>query len=252
MANAPPITFGSVCSGIEAASVALGPLGFVPAWLSEIDPFASAVLAHHYPSAPNLGDMTAIARRVLAGDVAAPDVLCGGTPCQAFSVAGLRNSLADARGNLTLKFVELADAIDHVRLAAGKPPAGILWENVPGVLSTKDNAFGCFLAGLAGEDEPLQPPGADGQTLVLCMDQRVQSHGGPWTPNISEWPNDAAVCSLSQALETGSIPQRFFLSGTACAGILRRAEKRGKTLPAALQQALGAVAASTTQSVASS
>ncbi|EPD34422.1 MULTISPECIES: DNA cytosine methyltransferase [Delftia] len=159
MANAPPITLGSVCSGIEAASVALGPLGFVPAWLSEIDPFASAVLAHHYPAVPNLGDMTAIARRVLSGEVSAPDVLCGGTPCQAFSVAGLRNSLADARGNLTLKFVELADAIDHVRLAAGKPPAGILWENVPGVLSTKDNAFGCFLAGLAGEDEPLQPPG---------------------------------------------------------------------------------------------
>ncbi len=159
MANAPPITFGSVCSGIEAASVALGPLGFVPAWLSEIDPFASAVLAHHYSAVPNLGDMTAIARRVLSGEVSAPDVLCGGTPCQAFSVAGLRNSLADARGNLTLKFVELADAIDHVRLAAGKPPAGILWENVPGVLSTKDNAFGCFLAGLAGEDEPLQPPG---------------------------------------------------------------------------------------------
>ena len=159
MANAPPITFGSVCSGIEAASVALGPLGFVPAWLSEIDPFASAVLAHHYSAVPNLGDMTAIARRVLSGEVSAPDVLCGGTPCQAFSVAGLRNSLADARGNLTLKFVELADAIDHVRLAAGKPPAGILWENVPGVLSTKDNAFGCFLAGLAGEDGPLQPPG---------------------------------------------------------------------------------------------
>lgn len=95
MANAPPITFGSVCTGIEAASVALGPLGFVPVWLSEIDPFASAVLAHHYPAVPNLGDMTTIARRVLAGDVAAPDVLCGGTPCQAFSVAGLRNSLAE-------------------------------------------------------------------------------------------------------------------------------------------------------------
>lgn len=157
--SSPDITFGSVCSGIEAASVALGPLGFMPAWLSEIDPFASAVLAHHYPAVLNLGDMTTIARRVLAGDVAAPDVLCGGTPCQAFSVAGLRNSLADARGNLTLKFVELADAIDHVRLARGEPAAGILWENVPGVLSTKDNAFGCFLGGLAGEDEPLQPPG---------------------------------------------------------------------------------------------
>lgn len=151
--------FGSICSGIEAASVAWSPLGWKAAWLAEIDKFASAVLAHHYPHVPNLGDMTTIARRVLTGEVSAPDVLCGGTPCQAFSVAGLRESLADARGNLTLKFVELADAIDHVRVRAGKPAAIVFWENVPGVLSTKDNAFGCFLAGLAGEDEPLQPPG---------------------------------------------------------------------------------------------
>jgi len=107
---------------------------------------------------------------------------------------------------------------------------------------------GAFWQALPEKMSHFSHQGADGQTLVLCMDQRAQSHGGPWTPNISEWPNDAAVCSLSQALETGSIPQRFFLSGTACAGILRRAEKRGKTLPAALQQALGAVTASTTQS----
>ena len=153
------ITFGSACSGIEAASVAFGPLGWRAAWLAEIDKFASAVLAHHYPTVPNLGDMTTIARRVLSGEVDAPDVLCGGTPCQAFSVAGLRESLADARGNLTLKFVELADAIDHRRDRDGKPAACIFWENVPGVLSTKDNAFGCFLAGLAGEDEPLVAPG---------------------------------------------------------------------------------------------
>lgn len=153
------LTFGSICSGIEAASVAWGPLGWRAAWLAEIDPFACAVLAHHYPHVPNLGDMTTIARRVLTGEVPAPDILCGGTPCQAFSVAGLRESLADVRGNLTLKFVELADAIDHVRGRAGLPPASVFWENVPGVLSTKDNAFGCFLAGLAGEDEPLQPPG---------------------------------------------------------------------------------------------
>ena len=153
------LTFGSICSGIEAASVAWGPLGWRAAWLAEIDPFARAVLAHHYPHVPNLGDMTTIARLVLTGEVPAPDILCGGTPCQAFSVAGLRESLADARGNLTLKFVELANAIDHVRVRAGLPPASVFWENVPGVLSTKDNAFGCFLAGLAGEDEPLQPPG---------------------------------------------------------------------------------------------
>lgn len=153
------ITYGSVCSGIEAASVAFAPLGWSPAWFSEIERFPCAVLAHHFPAVPNLGDMTTIARRVLAGEVDAPDVLCGGTPCQAFSVAGLRESLNDSRGNLTIKFVGLADAIDHVRVRAGKPACTILWENVPGVLSTKDNAYGCFLAGLAGEDEPLQPPG---------------------------------------------------------------------------------------------
>ena len=151
--------FGSVCSGIEAATVAWHGLGWRAAWLAEIDKFASAVLAHHYPSVPNLGDMTKIARAILTGEVSAPDVLCGGTPCQAFSVAGLRESLADARGNLTLKFVEIANAIDHVRSGRSEDECIVFWENVPGVLSTKDNAFGCFLAGLAGEDEPLQPPG---------------------------------------------------------------------------------------------
>lgn len=153
------IEFGSVCSGIEAASVAWHPLGWRAAWLAEIEPFPAAALAHHYPTVPNLGDMTTIARRVLIGEVSAPDVLAGGTPCQAFSVAGLRNSLDDARGNLTLKFVELANAIDLSRSRAGKPACVVKWENVPGVLNTKDNAFGCFLAGLAGEDDPLQPPG---------------------------------------------------------------------------------------------
>ena len=152
-------TFGSVCSGIEAASVAWHPLGWRAAWLAEIEPFPCAVLAHHYPEVPNLGDMNTIARRVLAGEIPAPDVFCGGTPCQAFSVAGLRNSLDDVRGNLTLKFVEIADAIDHVRAGRGEDECIVFWENVPGVLSTKDNAFGCFLAGLAGEDDPLEPPG---------------------------------------------------------------------------------------------
>ena len=153
------VSFGSVCSGIEAASVAWHPLGWRAAWLSEIEPFPCAVLAHHYPEVPNLGDMTTIARRVLTGEVGAPDVFCGGTPCQAFSVAGLRQSLDDARGNLTLKFVEIADAIDHVRVGRGEDECIVFWENVPGVLSTKDNAFGCFLGGLAGEDGPLEPPG---------------------------------------------------------------------------------------------
>jgi DNA (cytosine-5)-methyltransferase 1 len=147
--------FGSVCSGIEAASVAWEPLGWKAAWLSEIESFPCAVLAHHYPDVPNLGDMTTLPERILSGEVEAPDLFCGGTPCQAFSVAGNRQSLDDARGNLSLTFCEIADAIDTVRTT----PAIIFWENVPGVLSTKDNAFGCFLGQLAGEDEPLIPSG---------------------------------------------------------------------------------------------
>ena len=147
MPRATGLVYASVCSGIEAATVAWEPLGWRPAFFAEIEPFPSAVLAHHYPALPNLGDMTTIDGRAWRGKI---DVLVGGTPCQAFSVAGRRRSLDDARGNLALTFVDLADAID---------PAWILWENVPGVLSTRDNAFGCLLGGLAGEDGPLLPPG---------------------------------------------------------------------------------------------
>jgi len=151
--------YGSVCSGIEAASKAWEPIGWKPAWFSEIEPFPSAVLAHHWPEVTNLGDMTKIAEAVRAGDVEAPDVLVGGTPCQAFSIAGLREGLSDDRGQLTLSYVELANAIDAKRRERGEPEAIIVWENVPGVLSSKDNAFGCFLAGLAGESSELQPAG---------------------------------------------------------------------------------------------
>ena len=151
--------YGSVCSGIEAASKAWEPIGWKPAWFSEIEPFPSAVLARHWPEVTNLGDMTKIADAVRAGDVEAPDVLVGGTPCQAFSIAGLREGLSDDRGQLTLSYVELANAIDAKRRERGEPEAVIVWENVPGVLSSKDNAFGCFLAGLAGESCELQPAG---------------------------------------------------------------------------------------------
>ncbi len=163
-----PIKFGSVCSGIEAASAAWHPLGWRAAWLAEIEPFPCAVLAHHYPDVPNLGDMTTIADRIRSGEVEAPDVFCGGTPCQAFSVAGLRKSLDDARGNLSLTFCEIANEIDSVRSVRGEPPAIVFWENVPGVLNTRDNAFGCFLAALAGEDEPLEPAG-DKWTNAGCV-----------------------------------------------------------------------------------
>lgn len=148
----------SVCSGIEAASVAWEPLGWEAVGFSEIEPFPCAVLAHHYPHVPLHGDFTALIQ-----DPPSCDVLVGGTPCQAFSVAGARQSLDDARGNLSLAYVMLANAIDRKNHAEGKEPCITVWENVPGVFSTKDNAFGFFLRGLAGslpgEDGPLEPPG---------------------------------------------------------------------------------------------
>jgi DNA (cytosine-5)-methyltransferase 1 len=142
----------SVCSGIEAATVAWHPLGWTPLAFSEIEPFPRKVLEHHYPDVRLEGDFTLLRGQQWIKDA---DILVGGTPCQAFSVAGLRNSLDDDRGNLTLEFVRLADAIDALRSV----PSTIVWENVPGVLSVKDNAFGCFLGALAGEDAPLVAPG---------------------------------------------------------------------------------------------
>jgi len=153
------LDYGSVCSGICAATVAWRPLGWKAAWFSEIEPFPSAVLAHHYPEVQNLGDMTNLPALVLAGKAAAPAVLIGGTPCQDFSIGGMRAGLAGKRGALTIKYVETADAIDHVRRNRGDDEAIIVWENVAGVLSDKNNAFGCFLGALAGEDCELQPPG---------------------------------------------------------------------------------------------
>jgi DNA (cytosine-5)-methyltransferase 1 len=131
------VIYGSVCSGIEAASVAWHPLGWRPAFFSEIEPFPRSVLAHHYPDVPLHGDFTTIK----AGDYAAIDVLVGGTPCQSFSVAGLRGGMADERGNLALEYLRLADRLR---------PRWLVWENVPGVLSSAGGRdFGAFLGGLA-------------------------------------------------------------------------------------------------------
>lgn len=144
----------SVFSGIEAFSVAVAGLeGWVAAAFAEIDAFPSAVLAHRYPDVPNLGDMTAIDVDTL-GPI---DWLVGGSPCQAFSIAGMRRSLDDDRGNLTIAYVRLAH-----ELAQKNGLRGLLWENVPGVLNTKDNAFGCFVAALVGHDGPLEPPNGRG------------------------------------------------------------------------------------------
>lgn len=118
--------FGSVCSGIEAASVAWNPLGWKAAWFAEIDPFPSQLLQQRFPGIPNLGDITKLPEMILNEEIEAPDLLCGGTPCQAFSVAGLRKSLGDERGNLSLVFCEIANAIEFVRRKKDLPPPNYL------------------------------------------------------------------------------------------------------------------------------
>jgi DNA (cytosine-5)-methyltransferase 1 len=128
----------SVCSGVEAASVAWEPLGWTPVGFSEIEPFPSAVLAHRFPQVKNYGDLT----RYKEWDIepGSVDLLVGGTPCQSFSVAGLRKGLEDPRGNLALTFLALAD---HLKVK------WLLWENVPGVLSSGGGRdFGSFLGAL--------------------------------------------------------------------------------------------------------
>lgn len=148
-------TYGSVCSGIEAASFVLEPLGVKPLWLSEIAEFPKRFLATNYAHIKNLGDMNDIPEKVKKQEIEAPDLLCGGTPCQAFSLAGWKNGLNDDRGQLTLKYIEILNEIDAIRDKQGKQKAIFFWENVEGVLKDKTNAFGCFLAGLLGLDEPI-------------------------------------------------------------------------------------------------
>ncbi len=133
--------YGSVCSGIEAATAAWHVIpGWHPAWFAEIEKFPCRVLAHHYPDVPNLGDMTKLHTNEVFNERPI-DLLVGGTPCQSFSVAGLRKGLADPRGNLALEFLRLADL---------KRPRWIVWENVPGVLSSGGGRdFGSFLGALA-------------------------------------------------------------------------------------------------------
>ena len=151
------ITFGSGCSGIESASVAWEPIGMKPLWFSEIKKFPAEALQYHWPHVTNHGDFFNLRPYIRYGLIESPDVFVAGTPCQAFSLAGKRGGLADNRGQLTLEYVRILDEID-LRRGEGNESIGF-WENVPGVLSSKDNAFGCFLGKLAGENEALQPSG---------------------------------------------------------------------------------------------
>ena len=196
----------SVCSGIEAASVAWHPLGWKPFAFSEIEKFPSAVLKHHYPDVPNFGDMT----KFKDWPHAEIDLLVGGTPCQSFSVAGLRQGLADPRGNLCLTFLAI---IDKYR------PEWVVWENVPGVLSSNGGRdFGAFLGGLGQLGYgwsyrvlDAQYVRVDGYKRAVPQRRRRVFVVG----NLGDWRRAAAVLFERESLQGNTAPCRETRKGIA-------------------------------------
>ena len=184
----------SLCSGIEAATVAWHPLGWKPVAFSEIEKFPSEVLAHHYPDVPNLGDMTQFKEwNYEEGSI---DLVVGGTPCQSFSVAGLRKGLEDPRGNLALTFCGILNKFR---------PKWFVWENVPGVLSSGGGRdFGSFLGALVKLGYGFSYRVLDAQYFGVAQRRRrvfVVGHLGDWRPT-------AEVLFESESLQRNIKPSR--------------------------------------------
>ena len=185
--------YGSVCSGVEAATAAWHPLGWKPQWFSEIEKFPSAVLAHHYPDVPNLGDMTQFKEWPIDRSI---DLLVGGTPCQSFSVAGLRKGLDDPRGNLMLTYLAIA---------AQYQPKWLVWENVPGVLSSqRGRDFGTFLGALGQLGYGFAYRVLDAQYFGVAQRRRRVFVVG----YLGDWRRAAAVLFERESLSGHPAPSR--------------------------------------------
>ncbi len=183
----------SVCSGIEAATVAWHSLGWQAVGFAEIEKFPAKVLAHHYPSVPNFGDLTKHDQWPLEGG--SVDLVVGGTPCQSFSVAGLRQGLDDSRGQLTFEYVRLAQRLR---------PRWIVWENMPGVLSSGGGRdFGSFLGALANLGYGVCYRVLDAQYFGVAQRRRRVFVGG----YLGDWRRAAAVL-LERESVRGDAPSK--------------------------------------------
>jgi DNA (cytosine-5)-methyltransferase 1 len=202
------VRYLSLCSGIEAASVAWASLGWEPVAFAEIEAFPSAVLKHHYPHVPNLGDITKF--REWPKNLGTVDLVCGGTPCQSFSVAGLRAGLADPRGNLMLTFLAIAGRYR---------PRWVVWENVPGVLSSGGGRdFGTFLSGLGQLGYGWAYRVLDAQYVRVDGFPRAvpQRRRRVFVVGCSgDWARAAAVLSERQSLLGDTAPRRKAGQGAA-------------------------------------
>ena len=193
------VKYLSVCSGIEAATVAWHHMGWQPVAFSDIEKFPSAVLAHHYPDVPNLGDMTQFEE----WNLEPIDLLVGGTPCQSFSVAGLRKGLADPRGNLMLTFLAIAQR---------QRPRWIVWENVPGVLSSNHGRdFGTFLQALGELGYGWAYRVLDAQWFGVAQRRRRVFVVG----YLGDWRHPAKVLFESESVRRNPAPSREKGQGVA-------------------------------------
>jgi DNA (cytosine-5)-methyltransferase 1 len=199
----------SVCSGVEAASVAWEPLGWKAVGFSEIEAFPSAVLNHHYPTVPNFGDMTKFEEWSLNEPV---DLLVGGTPCQSFSIAGLRKGLADERGGLALTYCRM---LDHYK------PRWFVWENVPGVLSSSGGRdFGSFLGAVAELGYGFSYRVLDSSYFGVAQTRRrvfVVGYLGDWRP-------PANVFFESEVL---GLPSQERVESSSCISTLTASDHKG-------------------------
>ena len=207
--------YGSVCSGIEAATVAWHPLGWKPAFFSEIEPAPRSVLAHHYSDVPCHGDFTTIG----ANEYGPINLLVGGTPCQSFSIAGLRGGLDDDRGNLALEFIKLAQRTR---------PRWVVWENVPGVLSSnRGRDFGTFLAALGEIGYGFAYRVLDAQFFGVPQRRRRVFVVGC----LGDWRSAAAVLFERHSLQGHPAPRRE--AGKEIAGTLESRASGGGGGPGA-------------------
>jgi DNA (cytosine-5)-methyltransferase 1 len=238
------ITLGSLFDGIGGFPLAGIRNGIVTLWASEIEPFPIRVTKIRFPDMKHLGDVT----KIDGAEIEPVDIITFGSPCQDLSVAGKRAGLAGERSGLFMEAIRIIREMREHEQSIGRAdkhirPRFAVWENVPGAFSSnKGEDFRAVLEETARVADktvaiPKPPRGANGLLQEPSWETVGALPGVSWMLNSGESPSAAVESSLSQILEENPHP-KYFLSAKACAGILRRAEKRGKELPPMLKEAL--------------
>lgn len=234
------MTLGSLFDGIGGFPFAATIVGIKPIWASEIDPACIAVTKNRFPDMEHLGSITDID----GAKIPPVDVITFGSPCQDLSVAGKQVGLDGERSGL---FKEAIRIIYEMRSATnGKYPSFIIWENVPGAFSSNNGRdFRTVLEEITKTDIPM-PSSGKWATAGVVRGGAICAAWRNLTLNIGECPSEESASTLSEVLEV-IVPKKYYLSATACAGILRRAERRGKELRPQLKEALISVVNASTQ-----